>query len=508
MDLRKKIKIIFIFLFVAMTIVSTRPAAANNLSIKGIMPASLANANSGGILIYFQLSWENSWKDATNYDAAWVFLKYSTDAGSTWYHATLGPTSYCGTSLGSCSAPGDRKGAFFYRSANATGTFTATNNTTYLIWDYLSDGVTAEALASKNFRVQIIGIEMVYVPTANFYLGDGDGGANYSYCSLGNSSTQLPQQITTSASTVVQIDCGSPEVITIDGDGGVSSDAGDSNTGYPTGYSAFYLMKYEITEGLWVTFFNTLTAAQKANRDITSSSGKGSDSTVYRNTISWTGTGDATTTRPNRAMGYLNWPDLCAIADWAGLRPITELEYEKACRGPTAAVTYEYAWGSATATTGLAISGTENGTETITTASANYASRWTTAYTGGDAGTGPVRAGIFATGSSTRVLAGAGYYGNMELSGNVYEMVVSVLTSAGRAFDGTSGDGILTTVSGSEGNATNTDWPGINPTSSRGVTGFYGAGMRGDSTASDRSFASLSNINRNKNYGGRLARTP
>ena len=32
-------------------------------------------------------------------------------------------------------------------------------------------------------------------------------------------------------------------------------------------------------------------------------------------------------------MTYISWPDLLAYADWAALRPITELEYEKAARG-------------------------------------------------------------------------------------------------------------------------------------------------------------------------------
>ena len=42
----------------------------------------------------------------------------------------------------------------------------------------------------------------------------------------------------------------------------------------------------------------------------------------------------------------LSWPDLCAYADWAALRPMTELEYEKACRGPNNPVLGEYAWGN------------------------------------------------------------------------------------------------------------------------------------------------------------------
>jgi hypothetical protein len=92
-------------------------------------------------------------------------------------------------------------------------------------------------------------------------------------------------------------------------------------------------MKYEITEGLWIAFFNTLTGTQKSTRDITAASGKNSDAVTNRNTIAWS-SGDATTTNEDRACSYLSWMDGAAFADWAALRPFTELEFEKIQRGP------------------------------------------------------------------------------------------------------------------------------------------------------------------------------
>ncbi len=59
-------------------------------------------------------------------------------------------------------------------------------------------------------------------------------------------------------------------------------------------------------------------------------------------------------------------------------------------------------------------------------------------------------------------------------------MTVSAGKAEGRKFLGSHGDGVLSTVSSYEGNATNTDWPGIDSTdSARGVTGTLGSGYRG-----------------------------
>ena len=49
-------------------------------------------------------------------------------------------------------------------------------------------------------------------------------------------------------------------------------------------------------------------------------------------------------------MNYMTWTDLLAYLDWSCLRPMTEFEYEKICRGPVYPVANEYAWGNQTYT--------------------------------------------------------------------------------------------------------------------------------------------------------------
>ena len=48
------------------------------------------------------------------------------------------------------------------------------------------------------------------------------------------------------------------------------------------------------------------------------------------------------------AMNNLSWADLAAYLDWAALRPMTELEFEKVCRGTMPRVAGEYPWGDTT----------------------------------------------------------------------------------------------------------------------------------------------------------------
>ncbi len=487
------------------------PAFANALNISNVSFAS-KDTVADTITVQFDVTWSNSWRDNVNYDATWIFLKYSTDEGTTWNHANLSASGLnpAGFSQGSGTAvdilaANDKKGCFVQRSGNGTGTLTTTG--LKIVWNYGNSGVSDSADA----QIKIFGIEMVYIPQGSFYVGDG---------TTSNVTGQFTADDTTGSFQIT-----SEGALTLGGtttgnlgnnnvSGMYTADDFDNSTTqslvalFPKGYNAFYLMKYEITEGQWVEFFNTLTSAQKTTRDITSATGKNSDAVVTRNTVSWT-SGDATTIRPDRDCHFLNWMDSAAYIDWAALRPITELEFEKACRGPNTPIANEYAWGSTSITEAATISGTENGTENITTSNANALITGT--FTGVDGGSGYLRAGIFATSSSTRVSSGSGYYGNMELSGSLYDLCVSVGNSTGRAFTGSHGDGVLTTTSSYEGNATNTDWPGIDGTSSRGVTGASGAGFRGGATTtrartSDRVFAVLNQTTRG-GFAARGART-
>jgi len=490
-----------LFIFVVGVALSFLPKTllANNLTIENF-GVSDTDIYANTITFTCDIAWDNSWRTITNNDSVWVFIKYSTDAGVTWSHASMSAsgTNPSGFNAGTgfeVIVPTDEKGFFFQRTDLSSGSISAEDIT--FVWDYSQDGLSdTEALAANTIN-KIFGIEMVYVQEGSFYAGDGNSSSEYKLQqgSADNDPWYIQSEeaiTTTSAAT--------------DGYYYQSSGAsGESSSGsvfliptsYPKGYQAYYLMKYELTEGQWVSFFNTLTEAEKVSRDITSSAvgGKNSDNVVNRNTVAWDSTdliSKATTERPDRPVTYISWPDLLAYADWAALRPITELEFEKAGRGvDVSPVSDEFAWGNATTNDAGAAEiypdSDEIGTEQIYDGSANInrnSLAWSTGdgRVGGDAAgqSGPLRVGIFAESSTGRSTSGAGYYGNMELSGNLSELVVTLGKNDGRQFLGTHGDGTLSSVAGYEGNATNSDWPGIDGTdSARGVRFTVGSGLRG-----------------------------
>ena len=507
----RKIWIFVVFLPIIL-LFPVRGLWANHLRIENFNVYGI-DTDTNKITYTCDISWDNSWLTTVNHDAVWVFLKYSTDGGKTWEHASMGasghnPVGFNAPTNFEIIVPSDEKGFFIQRTDFGTGSVMAKH--VRFVWDYGQDGLSDETASAANTINKIFGIEMVYIPEGAFYAGDGSSSLDYGF--LQGPSDDEPWYIqsedaikTTNSAT--------------DGFYYQSTSAsGENNSGdvfliptsYPKGFHAFYQMKYELTEGQWVSFFNTLTPAQKLNRDITSSKqgGKGTDAVVNRNTVSWDSTdpySDATTLRPYRPVSYISWPDLMAYADWAALRPMTELEFEKSARGADISpVADEFAWGKThfnnAEATEIYPNADEDGTEQIWDGAANLNGN-NLAWSSGDGRPGgiaegqkgPLRVGIFAESSTNRATSGAGFYGTMELSGNLYEMVVTLGKKEGRQFLATHGDGRLSDVPGYEGNATNIDWPGLNASdAARGITGTVGSGYRGGDFSSEPMYCQIS----------------
>jgi hypothetical protein len=167
---------------------------------------------------------------------------------------------------------------------------------------------------------------------------------------------------------------------------------------------------------------------------------------------------------------------LAAYAGFAGLRPMTEFEYEKACRGPIDAKTNEYAWGSSEGTSGdyMMVEGRwdvaggdvsstykniNKGNERLASTVSGFGigginivfnnnnPGWWNCTNGAShryRQAQLVRVGAFADTNTSRQGAGASYWGIMNLSDNAYEYVVLATNSAGGLkYNGEHGNGVL-----------------------------------------------------------------
>lgn len=460
------------YLFLALSALFISSSAfANNVAVSNVTMTG-QDASNDYVLVEFDTSWENSWRTSSapnNWDAVWVFVKYKVGSGD-WQHATLSATAGQHTApSGSTITPSsDGKGAFIYRSADGSGTVSLSD--ARLRWNYGTDGVADDAQVALN----VVATEMVYVPTGSFSAGSG-GTENAPF-------------------TLTTINTGSAT----QADGYPTGQTAPGSDSWPNGYTAFYCMKYDITQEQYVDFLNTLGRTQQDTRNGTNlASGQtaitnryvmsGSSTVSYRNGIrcdatipatgtitfycdfNGNGTGGESDDGQNIAGNYLSWADGTAYADWAALRPMTELEFEKACRGTAAAVANEYVWGSTSGTQTAAITNSGAGSETTSTSGANFVYGYHASVQG------PMRVGCFATSGSTRETAGATYYGIMEMSGNLWKRCVSIGSANGRSFTGSHGDGVLDIT----GNADASSWPGT----SAGGTGFRGGDW--DSAASE-----------------------
>jgi hypothetical protein len=507
----RPLRSVAIFLYLLCALLTAQTAHCSDVSVSNISVGT-PNQATGNVDVSFDISWTNSWRTSSapyNWDAAWVFIKYRVNGGA-WNHARLNETGHtipgnaaitvglADTNSAFDLSTNPAVGAFLFRRNEGAGTFTASGVS--LNWNYASHGISV----TDNLDVKVLAIEMIYVPQAPYYAGDNaTSTAAFKQGSTDTDPWYIDREDELSTTNSVGNGSGSGQTERIffnpattdgDSDGAVYSLSAD----FPKGYHPYYVMKGPISQGQWVNFFNTLTPTQKSARDITATKG---DSLAFRNNVSWT-SGNATlpdqgdgATYAYVGMSYLSWGDLAAFLDWAGLRPMSELEFEKVARGPLSPVAGEYAWGSTTATQATSFSSSATGTERAQDgANVSYGDHASVQ--------GPLRVGSFGYGVNTREASGAGFYGSMDLSGSLWDRVVTVGNAAGRSFNGAfHGNGSLN----AGGDADVSSWPS---------TTAQGTGVRGGSwydsaslaRLSDRSRSALSDATRNNTAGGRGVR--
>ncbi|WP_251623712.1 FISUMP domain-containing protein [Odoribacter lunatus] len=428
-------------------------AYANNVRLNGTV--KVTDVSGGVATLELDLTWENSWRDNFNWDAVWLFLKTKPASGA-WSHVMLQDVTHSATNgyvvMNGKNSSGNVVGVYVFPGANGTTKNVSTKVT--LKWA-CGGAYTKTTFDNNQAFILAQGIEMVYVPFGAYYLGDG--ASTDALCAADGKPLAVNGEgaITTISKRAA--------------DGSVSAAVNNLPANYPKGYGGFYVMKYETSQEQYVTFLNTLTRAEQetllgASRLAALSTGRyvfgDSLRPSFRNGIILSGKvagqpyifdnnlngntkygedGDGQCI----ACNYMSLNDVLAYASWAGLRPMSEMEYERACRAPfpQEPLAKEYVWnsnGGMTKVTSISAGGRE--TEVAGNSSANVNSGNVLPVND----RGPVRCGLFARSTSTQVAAGATYWGVMEMAGNVRELVASVShTSLSRT---TNGEGAFNTA--------------------------------------------------------------
>jgi hypothetical protein len=382
-------KSLLLFALVALT----HFANANNMLVQNVTTLGNDPVNKT-IQVQLDISWDNSWRDAINWDAAWIFMKFKNASG-VWQHVQLNQTGFInGTgTANTLQVTSDKVGSWLYRSALGSGTFNTTG--LQLQWNYGLAGLTSVT----GLEVRVFAVEMVYVPEGDFNCA-GEVKYNdltqyasffYSPYSASGLSRQKGKFVAPGNNFPVVNNKLSPNLeyfdgvgvnLRIKGDAGIDSnnDGVIDNTNYPTGFKAFYCYKYEMSEQQYSDFLNTLTAIQITNIGVAGSNISLSNGQYFSST-------------PNYALVYSNENKLFAYADWCGLRPMTFLEFNKASYGPYLPIFGNRAYPA-------------GGNEQYLSYGGNV--------------------GSMATSTTDRTTSGATYYGILDFTGSAREPVVSL----------------------------------------------------------------------------------
>jgi formylglycine-generating enzyme required for sulfatase activity len=507
------------------------------------IPIFQQNSNANLYTCKVEVTWpadiDGSVDSAGSRDVLWLFLKYQDtmrpQGQREWRHAEI---------LGCDSSP--YRGFSTIISHDGMGIVLVRDEAEkggVQISDFSIEWRPSQGVLNHHCRYQLFAIPMVYVPTASFYVG-GSGeevGAFYA----GGHTLNTPFQIVSEAALLIRDTIGGLWGRSEQGDHSIGRE-GALPSAFPKGFHAFLCMKEEITQGQYRDFLNTLSRKQQVGRVCMDFevghyvggyvwSGKEWNMEEQRRLkrpgnrlgvrliedkgahIPMVFACDLQPSAPpylevneaddgaDLSMGQLNWADLTAFLDWAALRPLTELEFEKAGKGSAMPYPNGYAWGSSPP---VPLNDTDWRLFDRDSSEAGTVVFPNALYGNQPMVQGPTLLPYVDADRQYLGRRGSSIYGIQSLSGGMWERAVSVSLDEGRKYRGSHGDGVLS----SDGFANERDWPGY-------ILGFdrsaEGSCFRGGSwyTSSvfmriaDRYYGHASCVARFSVRGGRGGRT-
>ena len=539
---KRQLKAIFLFLIGSFFLLNIPiNSYANNVKIENL---EITENN----FLKCTIKWENSWffnKELTissensstqkkNFlfkDGVWCFLKVRTN-DYTWKHIYLSENEI------SISQENNQILDTELETVNDKGGFFLSS-----IIKEEKNGISQTSISIKLpdeiknqfgvYDIAFYAIEMVWVDEGSFFVGDGVHSQNaLRNATLTNDSTDVKPFLIHSENEIL--------VGTNEGNlygnnvGALSELFPKSNipSTFPKGYDGFWIMKYEINQSQYSDFLNTLTFKQQLNRTANSPQSEIntpalaiSSNTLLRNSIFIKEKGNENLDIPAiydvregkyRACNWLNAEDIAAFLDWAALRPITELEFEKAARGITNPIKGEFSWGTPYVIDANTVQNDGTESETVSELANVTDSAGLASYNSGiefNQLNGVLRNGFGAKGLDfstsnfeLRLQSGASFWGVLELSGNVWEYCVKINNQNALNFQRNQiGNGFLD----ENGNANFLSFDVLDGFIVRGgawdsVT--YPVGDFRDLSVSARYYATLKNQNRRGTTGGRGGR--
>lgn len=397
--------------------------SASDLTITNIRPVLRPGIDSDPPSVILDLSWNNAWNNTKNHDAVWIHVKLNG-----WNPgARLMPAGHrilnnrlAGVNDPSIEVSADSMGLFVIPPPSFRGRIDIKLK---ILLDTTTQTIDYQKIHGK---FGVYGIEMVFIPGGSFTLGNPDKQAisrasfyksdvNGQRDGLYTIQSEAPIDVSPSAGSLYYWS----EESLYNGD-----QKGPVPAAFPKGFQSFYIMKYELTQGQYADFLNSVNTGYTYLRSPIG----GLDYYKKRGGIRIED-GKYTADNPQRPMNFVSFTDGLAFTDWSCLRPITELEYEKAARGGRKPVPYEFVWG------------TDNYDELARYVDGNeliMSHGWDES----------------SLTDKTLAVFGASYFWVMDLSGSVWEKVITIGNEIGRSFKGSHGDGYL-----ENGMATNEDWP-------------------------------------------------